>query len=298
MTDGVRTGPSVLAAGGVVTRRRGHDREFLVVHRPRYDDWSLPKGKLDPGEKFSAAAAREVEEETGSTTSRIARLGSVAYNSQNTNPKLVRYWLLEHESGTFSPNSEVDEVRWLTAADARSLLTYPRDVDVFDWAAKLVDSPRAGRVHMVRHAKAGRRSSWDGEDRERPLTRAGTRQADLISASLTSTTVARIYSSSHTRCIQTVAPLATAIEERVRTEPSLLEGASVDDLIAVFSALEGKAVVMCGHGAEIAALLDKMTASGALLEPRPQGLPEKGSVWRLELTAGMVTEGRYSPPPA
>jgi phosphohistidine phosphatase SixA/8-oxo-dGTP pyrophosphatase MutT (NUDIX family) len=298
MNDATADGPSVRAAGGVVTRRNGPDREFLVVHRPRYDDWSLPKGKLDKGEKYSAAAKREIEEETGSRTRRLARIGSVAYNSLNANPKLVRYWLFEHKGGKFKPNAEVDEIRWLTAADARALLTYPRDVNVFDWAVKLADSPRSGRVHLVRHARAGSRSSWKGKDIKRPLTGRGRRHASIVSSGLTATPVGRIYSSPYIRCRQTLEPLSRAIDEKVRDEPALAEGANADDLTTRFAALEGKTVAMCSHGAEIASLLEKLVAAGALLEPRPVGQPEKGGVWQLELTAGRVIEGRYTPAPA
>lgn len=298
MKEATTHGPHVRAAGGVVTRRTGRDREFLVVHRPRYDDWSLPKGKLEAGEKYSVAAKREIEEETGSRTRRLARLGSVAYNSLNANPKLVRYWLFEHKGGKFEPNPEVDEIRWLTAADARALLTYPRDVNVFDWAVKLADSPRAGRVHLVRHAKAGSRSSWTGKDSKRPLSGRGRRQASTVSSALTATPVGRIYSSPYVRCRETLDPLGLAIGEKIRDESSLAEGANTDDLIALFASLEGQTVAMCSHGAEIGALLEKLVASGALLEPRPDGQPEKGSVWQLELTAGRVIEGRFTPAPA
>lgn len=293
MTDPTRSGPSIRASGGVVTRRRGNDREFLIVHRPRYDDWSLPKGKLDAGEKYSAAATREIKEETGSNTKRIARLGSIAYNSQNTNPKLVKYWLFEHLSGKFRPNSEVDEIRWLTAADATRMLTYPRDRAVFEWGAKLADSPRAGRVHLVRHAKAGSRAAWKKNDKVRPLSKSGRRQARLVALSLTAGPVGRVFSSPHRRCMQTVEPLGRAIDEQVRKEPLLAEGSSAKSLLGSFSRFEGKAVVMSSHGAELARLLDRLLASGAHLHPRPEELPEKGSVWELDLTAGLVTAGRY-----
>jgi 8-oxo-dGTP diphosphatase len=298
MTDATGFGPAVRAAGVVVTRLRDGQREFLVVHRPRYDDWSLPKGKLDAGEKFAAAAQREIREETGSKTRRLARLGSIAYNSANQNAKLVRYWLFEHVSGKFKPNTEVDEVRWLSAADVIQLLTYPRDREVFTWGATLADSPRAGRIHLVRHAKAGRRSAWEGDDADRPLSRSGRRQALLLSSHLTTSPVSRIYASSATRCTQTVTPLGLAIDEKVRSHKALLEGARAADLEKAFTAVEGSAVVMCSHGAEISNILDRVVASGAHLESRPEALPEKGSIWVLELTAGLVISGRYVPAPA
>jgi 8-oxo-dGTP diphosphatase len=119
------------AAGGVVMR----DDQVLVVHRPRYDDWSLPKGKLDPGETFEEAALREVWEETGVRCSLVRELPAVEYSVRDR-PKLVRYWLMSVESDPgFTPNDEVDEVRWLPPADAGELLSYDRDKEVVAAAA-------------------------------------------------------------------------------------------------------------------------------------------------------------------
>jgi 8-oxo-dGTP diphosphatase len=118
--------PEVRAAGGVV--RRGGD--VLVVHRPKYDDWTLPKGKLDPGETDEQAAVREVEEETGLRCRLGRELPSIRYHDRRGRAKQVRYWEMEPESGDFVPNDEVDEIRWLPPTEALSLLTYDRDRDV------------------------------------------------------------------------------------------------------------------------------------------------------------------------
>jgi 8-oxo-dGTP diphosphatase len=120
--------PQVRAAGGVVLERDGR---VVLVHRPKYDDWSLPKGKLDPGETFEQAALREVEEETGLVCRLVRELPSSRYRDQKGRPKLVRYWLLEVESDLgFVPNDEVDELRRLPQDEALALLTYDRDRDV------------------------------------------------------------------------------------------------------------------------------------------------------------------------
>jgi len=118
--------PEVRAAGGVVRR----DGRIAVVHRPRYDDWSLPKGKLDPGETWEEAALREVREETGLECELGDELSSTRYHDRKGRSKLVRYWLMDPVEGEFAPNDEVDELRWLTPAEAAALLTYPRDKEL------------------------------------------------------------------------------------------------------------------------------------------------------------------------
>ena len=124
---------AVQAAGGVVWRRApGGEVEVLLVHRPRYDDWTVPKGKLDPGEDHAAAALREVEEETGLRCVLGPELPSTSYVDRRGRPKQVRYWAMTPVDGRFTPGPEVDEVRWLPLAEARALLTYPRDRSVLD----------------------------------------------------------------------------------------------------------------------------------------------------------------------
>jgi len=124
---GSRGADGVEAAGGVVWRRYEGEVQILLVHRPKYDDWSLPKGKLDPGETFEQAAEREVWEETGLRCRRGAELEESHYIDAKGRPKVVRYWVMEPTSGSFAPNDEVDEVRWLTTDAAAARLTYGRD---------------------------------------------------------------------------------------------------------------------------------------------------------------------------
>ena len=113
----------VLAAGGLVLR----DGQVAIVHRPRYDDWSLPKGKLDPGESFEEAALREVEEETGLKCRLKETLGDTSYRDRKDRAKLVRYFEMEPTAGEFTPNDEVDELRWLPLDEASAELTYDFD---------------------------------------------------------------------------------------------------------------------------------------------------------------------------
>jgi 8-oxo-dGTP diphosphatase len=118
----------VRAAGGVVVDADGR---VVLVHRPRYDDWTLPKGKLDPGESFEDAALREVWEETGLRGRLVRELPSSEYLDAKGRSKVVRYWLMEveHDPG-FVPNDEVDELRWVPVDEAQALLTYPRDAEI------------------------------------------------------------------------------------------------------------------------------------------------------------------------
>lgn len=120
----------VRAAGGVVTRRRDGELEVLLVHRPRYDDWTLPKGKLLPGETEEEGALREVEEETGLRCELGPELAGTEYVDSRGRDKTVRYWAMRPVSGQFEPHDEVDAVRWLTLDRARTLLSYERDLAV------------------------------------------------------------------------------------------------------------------------------------------------------------------------
>ncbi len=129
----------VQAAGGVVWRRgAGGELEILLVHRPRYDDWTVPKGKLEPGETHAMAAAREVEEETGLHCQLGPELASTAYTDRKGRPKQVRYWAMTPAGGGFNPTDEVDQIRWLTVDAAGPLLTYPRDLQVLDALGRAV----------------------------------------------------------------------------------------------------------------------------------------------------------------
>lgn len=136
----------VRAAGGVVLRAAARGGwEVALVHRPRYDDWSLPKGKVDPGETAPACALREVEEETGLTCTLGRFVGQVEFVDTRGRPKVVDYWLMQPGDHTgFAPTDEVDEVRWVTLADARALLTYDHD-------ERLLAAAVTGFRHPTRH---------------------------------------------------------------------------------------------------------------------------------------------------
>jgi 8-oxo-dGTP diphosphatase len=125
----------VEAAGGVVWRRGADGVEIALVHRPRYDDWSLPKGKLDPGEGFEEAALREVEEETGMRCRLGRELGETRYRDHKDRPKVVRYWAMDDCRGEFEPNEEVDDLRWVPTDEAKRMLSYDFDRDLVERVA-------------------------------------------------------------------------------------------------------------------------------------------------------------------
>ena len=131
--------PEVRAAGGVIVRDGAGSRQAAVIHRPKYMDWSLPKGKLDPGETWENAALREVEEETGYRCELGRALGEISYRDRKGRSKLVRYWEMRPREGDFEPNTEVDELRWVDAAGAAELLDYEHDREL---VREALDSPQ------------------------------------------------------------------------------------------------------------------------------------------------------------
>lgn len=291
----MRNGSYIDAAGGVVWRRREDGkREFLVVHRPRYDDWSLPKGKLDAGESYESCAEREVLEETGYSVKMGDEIGTVAYVTPSGNPKRVRYWLMLQLDGEFHPNGEVDDLRWLRPRKARALLGYPRDRTVFDRGLNLVKRRRSGRIYLVRHALAGDRKQWQGVDRNRPLSLRGARQARDLADHLSSVPITDVVSSKWVRCIETVAPLASLIDLEVQRHPALAEGADRRRLEDLIRSLAGRTAVLCSHGDVIQEYLDRLAAKGVSLDGPAKW--KKASTWVLDTQKGRVTSGRYLPP--
>jgi 8-oxo-dGTP diphosphatase len=285
---------SIRAAGGVVVRP-GPEPEYLVVHRPDYGDWSLPKGKLDAGERFKQAALREVYEETGLEAKPLRKLGSISYETPNGNGKIVRYWLLESTGGKFRRNSEVDEIVWLPARKAAKRLSYSRDREVLEWAAALFEQPRTGRVHLVRHADAGNRKDWKGDDLTRPLSRLGQKQTAALHDHLTRTPVTRVLSSNHVRCRDTVAPVATSLGIDIEIEKSLFETRPPEELLGYLRSIEGHSVVMSSHGDVISGVIGKLAAEKVRLKGPLRWA--KGSIWVIDLHRGRVQQARYLPAP-
>lgn len=220
---------AVLAAGAVLWRRSddGAEPEVAVIHRPRYDDWSLPKGKVDAGENEPVTAVREVHEETGYGAHLGRRLASVSYPVEEQGIKKVRYWAARTIDGQFTPNAEVDELKWLPVSAALKQLDYPHDRKVLRRFAKLPADTKT--ILIVRHGTAGSKSRYKGDDRLRPLDKRGRAQAESLVGQLLAFGADTLYAADRTRCHQTIEPLAEELGVAICNEPLLTEEAYADD---------------------------------------------------------------------
>jgi 8-oxo-dGTP pyrophosphatase MutT (NUDIX family)/phosphohistidine phosphatase SixA len=293
----------IRAAGGVVLL----EEAVLVVHRPRYDDWSFPKGKSEVGETDEATALREVLEETGLVCELDEELPGTVYVDSLGRPKAVRYWRMRPVAGAFVPGEEVDEVRWLTPDDARARLSYEHDRVVLDGLVRPAPpaevvavvpalEPRAPEppVYLVRHAKAGDREAWTEVDRLRPLSKKGRRQGEALVETFRGREIERVISSPYVRCEQTVRPLALDRGLTIETDDRLAEGAPLAGLLDLFAEIAGVATVLCAHGDLIPETVAHLASLGI---PADDGASKKGSTWVLEREAGVVVRCRYLPPP-
>ena len=275
---------TVRAAGGLVSRISPNGAlEVLVVHRPRYDDWSVPKGKVQPGESEQECAIREVREETGLLCTPVRELPGTAYHDRKGRPKTVRYWSMHPVSGEFRPNSEVDEAVWATLPEAGRLLSYEHDLSMVE--ELMNDEVASAAALLVRHGTAGSRKEWEGDDRLRPLDEKGRKQADALAETLAHHPVRHILSSPYLRCTQTVEPLARRLGLEVREADDLAEGAGVADVTKLLEGLEPGLAVLCTHGDVVETLVG------------PDAPNRKGGYWILSSAAGGIRPARYVPPP-
>ncbi|MDY6870959.1 MAG: NUDIX hydrolase [Actinomycetota bacterium] len=285
---------SVPAAGAVLWRpgEDGSAPEVAVIHRPRYDDWSLPKGKVDPGETEPVTAVREVHEETGYSCVLGRRLASVSYPIEQ-GVKKVRYWAARAVDGTFCPNEEVDELIWLPVREAMARLSYPHDRNVLRRFTKLPPDTRT--VLIVRHATAGSKSRYRGDDRMRPLDKHGRAQAESLVGQLLAFGADRLHAADRTRCEQTLAPLAEELGQPVRPEPTLTEEAYAEDKkparrrvleIAAAAGDEKHTPVICSQGKVIPDLIAWWCDRGGVRPDKSRN--RKGSTWVLSLAGGRL----------
>ena len=261
--------PSTIPAAGTLPWRRSAEGglEVLLVHRPRYHDWSWAKGKLDPGEEWAVAAARETEEET-SIPIRLGRpLPASSYTVLDGKgvpaTKEVRYWSAVPTGPAGPLRHEIDEIEWLPVAQAHARLDYSRDRDQL---RALVRADQEGELDtvpfvIVRHATAVPRSGFTGpDDQQRPLDPPGSAQARALVPLLAAYAIERVSSSPSVRCVDTVAPYAASIGRKVKLLAALSEEDHVLDPVAAAEITRAKLGkrrprVLCGHGPVLPAML-------------------------------------------
>jgi 8-oxo-dGTP diphosphatase len=282
--------PALIAAGAAVWQRSpSGDVEVAVVHRPRYDDWSLPKGKSHSGELLPVTAVREVAEETGHTATLGARLGNTHYQVP-AGEKVVHYWMARPAGGSFRPSEEVDELRWVPLAKAITLLSHSHDRTLLAG----LDSATAATatVLLVRHGEAGESEEWQGDDDLRPLSMEGHRQADVLRTLLPLFGARRVYSAPPLRCRQSVEPIVADLGVPIIAESRFSESgyaadpaASLDRMIEIAAEPGGPAVV-CSQGGVIPDLVRALAGkAGLTLRDAPSA---KGSYWGLFFSDGPV----------
>ena len=261
--------PKDVLAAGVVVFRPG--RQVVLVHRPRYDDWSFPKGKLDPGEHPTAAAVREVAEETGLHVRLGPALGSQRYPN-GARMKTVSYWtgrvVGDDDVSGYAVNDEIDEVAWFGRDEAFEQLTYPHDRDTLREALELRRKTQA--LVVLRHGAARSRQAWKHDDRMRPLVHAGLVQARRLVPVLAAYDVTRVVSSSSTRCTETVRPYVDTTGWKLELEDGLTEeDATAESVLRVVDGLVhgDEGAVLCGHRPVLPAIFDALGLADPQLDP-------------------------------
>jgi 8-oxo-dGTP diphosphatase len=295
----------VLAAGAVAWRPAGDDGdprpqtssdgvaaaelEVALVHRPKYDDWTLPKGKLDDGEHVLAAAVREVREEIGHDIVLGRPLPLQRYTAKDR-PKEVRYWAGAVDGrGSFAPNDEVDEVAWLRPDQAQDRLTHRRDVDVL--AAFLADPVRTAPLILLRHGSAHPRKDWEADDALRPLAPAGMAQAEALAPLLACFRPTRVLSSDTRRCLDTLRPYAERERLAVVAEPLMSEtgyhaqpGAAQARTLALLA--DGEPTVLCTHRPVLPVIAEVLCRQSGV--PAPEVNLAPAAFWVLHVAGGRV----------
>lgn len=258
----------IIAAGAVIVRKSG---DVLLVHRPKYDDWSFAKGKVERGEHIAGCAVREVLEETGLVV-RLGRPLPVQQYPVGARIKVVHYWVGhvvgDDDVSHYVPNSEIDEVRWVRFKEADRLLTYAYDRQTL--AGALDDSSRTRTLVVLRHATARPRAHWPADDRLRPLLADGEAQAVALGSLLAAYDVRRLVSSSSYRCVQTLVPYADATERPIDTEDVLSEeDATADGVRAIIDALRSSSTrtVVCTHRPVLPTVFAALDLDDPGLEP-------------------------------
>jgi 8-oxo-dGTP diphosphatase len=250
----------IRAAGALLWRDNSDlSLEVALIHRPRYDDWSLPKGKLEMGETALQCAYREVQEETGIRATFTRQLGTVEYE-ESGQEKRVKYWAAHCAltNSEFVPNEEVDQLKWLSPNQALEQATHNSDKSIIE--KFISEEQHTDTLIILRHTKSLERGDWDEEDSHRTLDETGFDQAQLLIKHLEPFAIDELYTSDYTRCVQTVTPLAHARGLSITTVPSLNEESfelDPEKAISFANALkqDEKNILICSHNPVIPSML-------------------------------------------
>ena len=294
-------GGEIRAAGALLWRPSGLGRRWrplervtqvALIHRPKYDDWTFPKGKRDPGEHVLLTAVREVAEETGLRIILGRPLTQARYD-RSGRPKRVDYWVAQPVPGSpdsFQANNEVDGLEWLPVPAARGRLSYPHDAEMLDeFAAAPADTVP---FVVLRHASAGGKDTWKGDDLDRPLDADGATESDLLAQLLSCYGTCRVISSAAERCVATVRPYAALTGAKLEVEPALAPSAVEDEpeagpALVTAAVAAGQPTVICAHRENIPPLL--AAACAALGAAPPDGPTlRKAGFWVLHSAGGAL----------
>ena len=253
---------TIQAAGAVVWRNPNGKTEVAIIHRPKYDDWSFPKGKAEIGESLIACAHREVLEETNIHTEFGAFLGDVEYLTPD-GKKRVSFWAAKAINQTdFNPNSEVDQLSWVNVKKVKELLTLDTDKKILTQFVKLDFNTRP--FILLRHAKAVTRDEWQGDDDDRPLDSLGQNQANRLLALYQVYNLEQIHTSDAVRCYDTVNPMAKGLGIKLEVTGKLSENTYKKDKEKAFDYAkdlikEDARILLCSHNPILPKMLNKLT---------------------------------------
>ncbi len=272
----------ILAAGAVLWRKSEKKKiEVLIIHRPKYDDWTFPKGKAEIGEPLIACAYREVLEETNIETAFGPYLGEVEYLT-NDGKKKVSYWAAKViKEKEFNPNAEVDQLKWVEVKKVKELLTLNTDKKILEQFLKI--EPDTKPFILLRHAKAVTRDEWQGEDDDRPLDSYGQNQAKRLLAMYQVFNLEQIHSSDAVRCYDTVVAIAKGLNIKLEVTGKLSEDTYKKDKEKAFDYANdlmksNESVLLCSHNPILPKMLNKLTKKSEVDADEGKLLPADGWV--------------------
>jgi 8-oxo-dGTP diphosphatase len=273
---------TILAAGAVLWRKGEKKKiEVLVIHRPKYDDWTFPKGKAEIGEPLIACAYREVLEETNIETAFGPYLGEVEYLT-NDGKKKVSFWSAKViKEKEFNSNAEVDQLKWVEVTKVKELLTLDTDRKILEQFLRI--EPDTKPLVLLRHAKAVTRDEWQGEDDDRPLDSYGQNQAKRLLAMYQVFNLEQIHSSDAVRCYDTVVAIAKGLSIKLEVTGKLSESTFKKDKEKAFDYAKdlmklNESVLLCSHNPILPKMLNKLTKKSEVDADEGKLLPADGWV--------------------